>query len=505
MPHASSRPRAAPSRSSRHRAGVTTKALLAWLAAAVISAATAVTAYSLPDPAQRRNNTAIVALDIDPALVNAITRTTPDGTQSIDRHPLAGWLLTTTNTDTNTSASATQDTLAWPADEARVRSGIRLLATATIAAADRPEGTPATLASITLSTPDTARTVDFLDAAAGGRALVRITGADQNNRPRFGLVDLALRDVFAGTGLAPWRSDRAFPQVAGRESRIDFYAHAQDRRLTLERRGTRWFITAPVEVEADRQAVEDAVRALAQIRVERFRDDVAPASAETGLDNPIATVTLTSTAPGHTATRTLVLGSFLGIENASVHAGLAATITPDEDQRQDAARPITLGPVTAVVPSEAFRSGKVTLEPEAYIRRTAYNLPAADLAVIRVTVAGEPASFIRTPDGWRQLSAARVMLPLTADDETRLAQLAALLISQPPARLAVLPATPGEQASYTIELETAAGQTLPSAAVALSQTDAGLQGALRIGDVVRVYDTAEAIEALVWAANRAGR
>ena len=328
---------------------------------------------------------------LDPTGVTAlrVERATDAGervTERVERTTAGAWDCVWT-----TGGPGPED-IRWPVADVRVRSGLRMIADATLTtnASMAIDAAPATLEIATQGQQPTRLT--FGAASAAGRAPVRIEAPDAD--ARTGLTTDALHAVFARTGLLAWRDDRAMPGVARDASNLEITVSTggQSLRLELARVQGRWGLLDPVVERAESQAVQSSIEALGRLRVLSFRDDAEPAAL--GLDQPRVTLSVSGGRGPDAYHWRIEVGSPASADANQVFVRLTG-------QRGDGpADARTLGPVYGVLALDGL-SG-VFMNAEAYLARTTLATTPADVRqfVIRSADRQRAWRYERTIDGW---------------------------------------------------------------------------------------------------------
>jgi hypothetical protein len=343
------------------------------------------------------------------------------------------------------------DGIRWPAEPARVRAAIRLLAEAANAPASPDDGSAAVAQGTTIRlTPkvQTMRSLRIAPNALGGKVVLAIDPPGKGPSS-FRLADGGLATVFASEGIAAWRVDR--PLASSDVSRLSLL---QDKRtLALSRLKGTWRLRSPIDAPADASAVIEMIGHWHQARLKRFLSGPAATDALAGLQSPTAVVTLEqdldASSPQGRATvrRVLTLGSASDATGNAFFASLAATVIDANGESN------LWGPQVGLVERDAIASAIPALE--SVISKQSTSTPAPDVTVVRLWAdsasltpgnarnAGLPSTtaapatsseFRRGLSGW-----IRNDVPLAPSSNATLDRLVRLLAEQPAAVIRLVP------------------------------------------------------------------
>ncbi|MCA9289410.1 MAG: hypothetical protein KDA05_12530 [Phycisphaerales bacterium] len=399
-------------------------------------------------PAQGPQPPAPLVAGLDPSSVTAlrVERTTDTGARAVERverTPTGVWDCVWT------PGHSGSDDARWPVADVRVRSGLRMIADATLTtnAPTTIDASPATLEIATQGEQPTRLT--FGAASAAGRAPVRVEAPDAD--ARTGLTTDALHAVFARTGLLAWRDDRAMPGVARDASNLEITVSTggQSLRLELARVQGRWGLLDPVAERAESQAVQSSIEALGRLRVLSFRDDAEAAAL--GLESPRVTLAVSGGRGPDAYQWRIDVGSPASADANQVFVRLTG-------QRGDGpADARTLGPVYGVLALDGL-SG-VFMNAEAYLARTTLATTTADIRrfVIRSADGQRAWRYERTIDGWTvQSSGAASPRPATSVEAQAIPVVLQTLAEQRATAVA-LTDQPAFEPIASLEIEGAAG------------------------------------------------
>lgn len=273
----------------------------------------------------------------------------------------------------------------WPANEALVSPGLRLLATVEGEERASSGGEFTFTMSIRLDTGEEWR-VACSAAPIGGDIAARVTAPD--GRASEVMIPSDLYEMFFRTGLSAWRDARLFPGVSAEVSRITLEAGGE--RVGLGRTAGRWTVREPWTAPADEHAVANLVRILAGVPVTRFVTGGERASADAALATPLAVIRVESDR------RELVSGEVRWYTHwREVAVGGAADLS---DRNVYARVRGEAGRTDVVVPLEALAS--IAREAGMYTSRMAVSVPDTEWGEVHV-IAGRWGVLVeRRLDGW---------------------------------------------------------------------------------------------------------
>lgn len=339
----------------------------------------------------------------------------------------------------------------WAITATRVRGALRALATARIRLGDDDlmQGEDA---KITITSRD--GSIAMLRAGAGrsgGRTPVRVEHRDESGaieRVASGWLDSSVIDALAVNTVRSWRDMRLMNFAASSVTRVGLAAGPNG--VSLERRVGGWWITEPIELHADQQAVDTLVRSLLAIQAQRFEDSDID-DATTGVANPLASIEL---------------GTIDTLIELSV--GSRAEISGDTLYAR-----FTRSGTSALIRVSTDTLSKLTASPGAYISKFAGAY--ASTGVRSVTVHGrdgvERLRANRDGSQWRIGEANADTLTNEALD-----RLISIMLRQPAAGVRLVDASfelPKEIAG--VSMHDAKGQSLGSYEIALEQSVNGMQ------------------------------
>ncbi|MBX3321828.1 MAG: DUF4340 domain-containing protein [Phycisphaeraceae bacterium] len=251
------------------------------------------------------------------------------------------------------------DKATWPADESRVRAGLRVLISAPIVPTDLPIQRSASLRIVLMD--GSSELIHFDQQPMAGRIVIE--KEPDEGRPVRGYVDAAIFSAFVETGLGAWRSPAALAPFATGPSLIELSSGTGS--LTLTRRDARWALAEPINVPADADASRSLALTLAGVEVLAFRDDLTRADDRTGLDTPLATI-ITETevrrGDGSLLRQSIVVGGATNLGGKSVFAELAWSLVEGNERARFLA-----GPVIAELATESLNALSTRVEP--YVSR----------------------------------------------------------------------------------------------------------------------------------------
>lgn len=342
------------------------------------------------------DTTPVALLDFDPAAVDRIELTSPlsSGTSGepsvvIERKQVFGssrWMV---------RWEADGVPVAWPADEGRVRAGLRVLLTSVIE--PRSDHTALTGGLLTLTMADgTTQSIRFGNDPLAGRIEVETT----SNSAKRGLTDASLYEAFIRTGLLAWRDGHALLAFGAGPGHFDLQSPSGT--LVMIRRQGRWSMLEPLQSLVRPEAAKELAGHLAALPIEGFDRLQGGEDTQRGFAQPLATIVAETdfrlregdaTEPG-LLRQTMVVGRPTDATGQQVFVRL-------EWLRLTASSPpeTIAGPIIGRVATEVLN--KLTTRPEPYIDpHTLATLPAS---VERITIrSGTKKSVLeRDARNWR--------------------------------------------------------------------------------------------------------
>jgi len=320
-------------------------------------------------------------LEIDPARVTAIAMDHEDGdrVEVVEREPEGGWRLRI--------ARPGPEGLTWPVQPSRVRALLSVLNQMKAEAAPQ-EPAPTPMAGDTALTVRIAQeggaetTLRFTGGAIGGVRLVTVGGE------RSGYVDDAIYRALTSPGPRGWRDTSAAPGFGADASRLVIVSG--DRRVSLDRVGSRWVIREPAPARASEEAVRKAIGSIAEFTIRRFIDDPGGMREEDfGFDRALARIIAETderrvdddgNVVVETETRSLVIGGLADLEGEELFA-----------------RPGS-GDIVFVVGAGPLST--LPVDPARYLDATATDELPANVAALRIAGPGGAETYERTAGGW---------------------------------------------------------------------------------------------------------
>jgi len=260
----------------------------------------------------------------------------------------------------------------WDANEARVRTVLRALGSASITLTDE-EPIGDLYGTLSLIENDNMTTeVRFGTDVSGGfvRAEIVLRGVDGIATSRwFGRIDRSLRYSFLDEGFSSWRSLDLFGMTLNQVTGARVSAGGSTTGLSRGAYG--WSVSHPWTVPADRGIVQELLGLTLGLRAERIYDEALYTDDLTGLDSPIARIEISS-AP--------MSGADPETTRAVIEIGSAVDNTGEEVFARYTAR----GRDAAVIALKTKGLNRLTASPLAYVHQTASELNRADIQSIRI-------------------------------------------------------------------------------------------------------------------------
>lgn len=356
----------------------------------------------------------------------------------------------------------------WPADEQRVRAGLRLLTTAELPRREGGAIEGATRA-VSLGLGDRG-TVDLTlgDRPLGGRIPTEFAGAGGREAV---WMDSRLGEALRGEALLLWRDDRVLA-VSGAATGFSVRGGASG--VELRREGGVWMIAGEPALPVDRQAVADTLAVLTGLKASRVLDPDLALEAERGLDVEQAVLSVES--PG--GRRRLALGRAADAAGSEVFARATGQLG---GQR--------LAELDVRVPTRPLAG--VSASAVDYTARSPVDGGRFDIARVEIAGVGGAVRMdaVRAPDGWSG-----------TEEDARIEALLGVLMREPGA----VSLEPEGEPVGTVRLHAAAGRG--SVSLTLLRSGDGV-GVMLEGERLRVgwsWDAPEAQATLEWAAKAAG-
>jgi len=257
----------------------------------------------------------------------------------------------------------------WGGNTTRIRTVLRALGSASLGVSEDDEigdlyGTLAVVDHEGLSTE-----IRFGADAAGGfvRAEVVSRGDDGIATSRwFGRIERSLRDSLLADGLESWRATGLFEftqsQVFGAE------VTAGETRVGLERTGDGWRVVEPWPVGADGAMVQSMLGLTLGLEAERFYDAAVYTDDLTGLESPMARISVSGRESGRESGAMIEIGAAVDSSGSEIFARY---------------RVLGSNPVLVAIKTEGLN--RLTPAPLAYVHQTAGELSRADVGMLRIS------------------------------------------------------------------------------------------------------------------------
>lgn len=386
----------------------------------------------------------------------------------------------------------------WAASQASVRTALRLLGTLEPVTPESAGAIERPGATVTLETPDDTFSLDLAPRTVGGKGLV--SANVPGTGPIVATVPAEVHDLAMNPGPAIWRERLAVPGLAGAGvgeiSRVQL--RAGDRALLLTRVQGRWSLFPDADqsvpgIEADPEAVQRLLAAVAQTGIARFIDEPTPDDV-TGLDAPTATITLVSTrrlASGERRdrNRTLRVGRAVGLSDETLFATL------DDSDAASVAGPDAEPQLFAV---DGAALATLPMLPSAYVSPIAVVASAGDVGEVVLRPEGQPPlELTRTLDGWRRVADDEQRVP--TPDERRVAEQVIALATRTPGTPAMRNGAAWAPIG-TVELRALGGAPLASFDLGLATGSEGQPDRVVLADdrVARTYPPEAANAIIAW-------
>lgn len=415
-------------------------------------------------------------LDADAASIVAFETTSRDGHSARVERTLLGWQL------------EGESGPPWPVRDVRARNAARILADMQ----GRPMEDPGELSPVatTLTITDARgrkMSLGLREPVIGGRRVIDRVDAD--GAVRHFSIDEPIYEMFAQKSLLAWRDEGLLGALPGRPARLALSSGAT--RIDLARIEGNWSLRAPVAARASEEAIDALLRAIANLRVERF--DEPPPSLLDGTDPVSITIEADTSLPGEDPSRPLrVTERVIVTLHGPADTGGRLTrvgVTREREERRAGASVEPLGTTYVAIDLEPLQ--KVTLDAGGFVARTALDGDATLIAGLKL---GDR-SYTRTADGWAEGGEA-----LPQDRAAALDALTTLLTATPMGRVE-LTATPEPLGRTSRQVSVAAttisGESLgPADGLTLLTVTppSGAAGVLIVGGgVTRLYQDATSL------------
>jgi hypothetical protein len=354
--------------------------ILALLAAIIIVVASM---WLLRPPSARATAGPQPVLDADAASIVAFETNYRDGGAVRVERTLLGWQL------------VVEDAPTWAVQEVRPRLAARILAELQ----GRPIEDPGDLSPVatTLTITDARGrklSLGLREPVIGGRRVVDRVDAD--GAVRHFSIDQELYELFAMKNVLAWRDEGLLGALPGRPARLELSSGATQ--IDLARVEGNWSLRAPVAARASEEAIDTLLRAIADLRVERF-DETPPSLLEES--NPVSiTLEADTTQPGEDPSRPLRITErvILTLHGPADTGGRLTRVgvTREREERRAGAKLESLGTSYVAIDLEPLQ--QIALQARDFVARTA--LPG-DGSLIAGLSLGDRA-YTRTGDGWAE-------------------------------------------------------------------------------------------------------
>ncbi len=348
-------------------------------------------------------------VEIDPAKVTSVeVRWAGDGSiaSTVSRAADGTWVMRWRSGD----ASGT-----WPVIGSRVAGAIKLL-TAVKGTAETSVEALGDPVWITLRSPDSSVTIEAAKRSFGGRGvLVRRADAPSASSPqgsavspadgrRGGGVNSALAaevdgelvQVFQRADILAWRDLSLFAAETSQTARIAL--QSADGATRLQRVGGRWGVMEPMQVRADRAAIEGFLAALKKLRIARFPGDQPGWTG--AADDPFAESIIIESdrkLPDGDASSRWVLRQRLDLAPFAGDESMLARATVSIE-RAGKAPEVLWGPTLVVVDKATARD--VLRPAESFASRLATSVVTADVRRLTVASGDRTLTATRSIDEW---------------------------------------------------------------------------------------------------------
>lgn len=273
----------------------------------------------------------------------------------------------------------------WIGDSTRIRTVLRALCNASLAVLDE-EPISQLAGTMTLIDQDRFQTeLRFDEQAVGGYVRTEIVkrGTDGLATSRwFGRVERTLRDRFLSNGFADWRSLDLFPMTIAEIRAAEFQAGGE--RVVLRRDVRGWSVNEPWNAQADQPTVQSMLSLTLGLKAERFYNTEDFQDSLTGLDTPIAEISVESLNGESTEINRIVIGSAVDSSGQEVFARYS----------------INGQPTLVAIRTEGLR--QLTAAPLAYIHQSPAVFTKANLQRVEIRDIDGRARFATWPrlDSW---------------------------------------------------------------------------------------------------------
>ncbi len=322
-------------------------------------------------------------LDTDAASIVAFETTYRDGGTTRVERTLLGWQL------------VGEDGPPWAVQDVRARVAARILDDLQ----GRPIEDPGDLSPVatTLTITDARgrqMSLGLREPVIGGRRVVDRVDAD--GAVQHFSIDDQLYEMFERKGLLAWRDEGLLGALPGRPARLALSSGSTQ--IDLARVEGNWSLRAPVAARASEEAIDTLLRAIADLRVERFNE--SPPSLLEDSDPVSITLEADTTQPGEDPSRPLRITErvILTLHGPADTGGRLTRVgvTREREERRAGAEVEPLGTTYVAIDLEPLQ--QIALRPHNFVARTAL---AGDASLITGIKLGER-SYTRTADGWSE-------------------------------------------------------------------------------------------------------
>lgn len=369
----------------------------------------------------------------------------------------------------------------WPAAPAQVRAALRILSTTEARPAERGTRLESPAARVEIRQEDGSTHLLHLSARALAGQVLAEAGTPGNLRTVWlerMVLDLLISSS-AITGPRAWRDPSALPGAGVDVARATLQGTAGT--LSVGRVRGRWAVREPVSDFAEPDAISKLFSSLANVRIVDYLDIGPP--AQTGLDAPIAVLTLESDlreeasgSPAAVVRHTLEVGHTADLAGTNVFARVRREVQDGQGRAVELDRII-------IVSGEALAA--IAMDPATYISRRALQHPPGDIGVLSVRIGSTSVNYERTLDGWRRETGNGGRSAAERREEDGINALLSMLTQVPASAVAVAQG----QAPIAAEIELKSLGGLPLGEVRIVQDSVGNVLATVSGAVRREYDT----------------
>ena len=345
--------------------------------------------------------------------------------------------------------SSDAGTQSWGVSPTRVRGALRTLATTRVRLSENrlveSDG------GIRLSSRDGSEiTVSFGTDRAGGRSPIRLEQRDESGaieRVLDGWVESRILDAFTFDNALDWRDPKLMNIALSSVQNIR--VSAGEHSMQAELIGTRWMITDPFSLHADRDRVESLIRTMTMMEASDFIDTPIDEST-TGLGAPIAKIDIETEDHAYS----ISLGQQADLSAEQLYANFS----------RDGLDTVITVPVASL--------SKLTAYPDAYIASIAHPNAQTSVSALRVFGRDDVVRFesVRDQGEWQVAGS-----PVDTITKDAIGRLITLLSSTDATAARVIgPETAFPRVIAGVALVDQQGEVLGSYDIALEQTDEGI-------------------------------